>query len=253
MRKVRRVRRNKRVTRRPLKEPLGVNRMYNHPGYRPSAPHIPRENHPFPAVSVIIPAMNEEGRIAAVIAEARAVHPETEVIVVANGCEDQTAIIAERMGAHVLTYTEPLGHDVGRSVGAGSAKGSVLLFTDSDMVIPANELRPYVQAVQRGVDVALNDHTGPIERTEVHRVILAKYTLNSMLGRPDLHGASMTAVPHALSRQALEVIGVEALQVPPKAHVLAIDRGLRVEAVHRVEVGRMNLRAAMAAIHWNGS
>lgn len=208
--------------------------------YRFFEPLIPKQNHPEPLVSVIIPAMNEAGKIAAVIAEARAVHPATEVIVVANGCRDHTEMAAERMGAKVLAFADPLGNDVGRSVGAQAAKGQILLFTDSDMVIPSSGLKPFVHAVQSGVDVALNDYTGPTDRSLVHRVILAKYTLNSMLGRPDLRGASMTAVPHAISRRALQTIGAEILSVPPKAQAAAVCRELRVEAVHRVEVGRLN-------------
>lgn len=239
MRKMQRLRSRRRsISRRPSRESLQPPAIPT--TYRPTEPQIPRENHPHPCVSVIIPAMNEAGKISAVIAEARAVHPETEVIVVANGCKDQTAAVAERMGAKVLSFAEPLGHDVGRSVGAEAAKGRILLFTDSDMVIPSGELRPFVQAVQSGVDVALNDYTGPIDRQPVHRVILAKYTLNSMLGRSDLRGASMTAVPHALSRRALETIGASELSIPPKAQAAAVNRGLRVEAVYRVEVGRLN-------------
>lgn len=239
MRNVQRIRpRRRSVSRRPSRESLQPPAIPT--TYRPMEPQIPRENHPHPCVSVIIPAMNEAGKISAVIAEARAVHPETEVIVVANGCKDQTAAVAERMGAKVLSFAEPLGHDVGRSVGAEAAKGRILLFTDSDMVIPSGELGPFVQAVQSGVDVALNDYTGPIDRQPVHRVILAKYTLNSMLGRSDLRGASMTAVPHALSRRALETIGASGLSIPPKAQAAAVNRGLRVEAVYRVEVGRLN-------------
>lgn len=239
MRKMQRLRpRRKPVSRRPSRESLQPPAIPT--TYRPMEPQIPRENHPHPCVSVIIPAMNEASKISAVIAEARAVHSETEVIVVANGCKDQTAAVAERMGAKVLSFAEPLGHDVGRSVGAEAAKGRILLFIDSDMVIPSGELRPFVQAVQSGVDVALNDYTGPIDRQPVHRVILAKYTLNSMLGRSDLRGASMTAVPHALSRRALETIGASELSIPPKAQAAAVNRGLRVEAVYRVEVGRLN-------------
>lgn len=239
MRKMQRLRPRRRpVSRRPSRETLQPPAIPT--TYRPMEPQIPRENHPHPCVSVIIPVMNEASKISAVIAEARAVHPETEVIVVANGCKDQTAAVAERMGAKVLSFAEPLGHDVGRSVGAEAAKGRILLFTDSDMVIPSGELRPFVQAVQSGVDVALNDYTGPIDRQPVHRVILAKYTLNSMLGRSDLRGASMTAVPHALSRRALETIGASELSIPPKAQAAAVNRGLRVEAVYRVEVGRLN-------------
>ena len=96
----------------------------------------PTGESPHPCVSVIIPAMNEAGKISAVIAEARAVHPETEVIVVANGCKDQTATVAERMGAKVLSYAEPLGHDVGRSVGAEATKGRILLLQTAIWLFP---------------------------------------------------------------------------------------------------------------------
>ncbi len=41
-------------------------------------------------VSVIIPAMNEQKTIGAVVREARHVHPHTEVIVVENGSSDRT-------------------------------------------------------------------------------------------------------------------------------------------------------------------
>ncbi|NMO95228.1 glycosyltransferase family 2 protein [Paenibacillus lemnae] len=196
----------------------------------------------FPEVSVIIPAMNESSRIASVIREARAVHHNTEVIVLANGCSDNTAEVAKAAGAITLCFPEPLGHDVGRSIGAREACGNILLFIDGDMVIHARDLRPYVRAVAGGIDVALNDYTGPIHRKPVHRVILAKYALNAMLGRRDLKGASMTAVPHAISRKALEVIRSEMLSVPPKAQAAAIEAGLTVKAVHKVEVGKLNPR-----------
>lgn len=195
---------------------------------------------PDPVVSVIIPAMNEAVRIAAVVGEARKVHPRTEILVIANGCRDDTAERARAAGARVISYAEPLGHDAGRTVGAREAKGEILLFIDGDMIVPATELMPFVQAVGSGLDIALNDYKGPVDRSPVHRVILAKYTLNAMLGRGDLKGASMTAVPHALSWRALERIGADLLTVPPKAQAAAVLAGLRVEAVHPVSVGKWN-------------
>lgn len=195
---------------------------------------------PDPVVSVIIPAMNEAVRIAAVVGEARKVHPRTEILVIANGCRDDTAERARAAGARVISYAEPLGHDAGRTVGAREAKGEILLFIDGDMIVPVEELIPFVQAVGSGLDIALNDYKGPVHRSPVHRVILAKYTLNAMLGREDLKGASMTAVPHAMSRRALERLGADLLTVPPKAQAAAVLAGLRVEAVHPVCVGKWN-------------
>lgn len=194
-----------------------------------------------PLVSVIIPVMNERRTIRRVIREAFAVHPSTEVIVVANGTTDGSSVIAKRAGARVIEYAEPLGHDVGRAVGAEAARGDVLLFIDGDMVISALRLRPFVNAVLReGVDVALNDYSGPTAKPVVHSVVLAKHALNAMLQRPDLNGTSMTAVPHALSRTALTMVGVESLAIPPLAHAKAIQLGLQVKAVQHVNVGKLN-------------
>lgn len=197
-------------------------------------------HHLTPYLSVIIPVMNERRTIARVIKEAKSVYPNTEVIVVVNGSKDGTKRIVNKQGVKMLSYDGPLGHDVGRSVGAEVARGKVLLFIDGDMVISRTQLRPFVQAVEDGVDVALNDYSGPTHKQLVHGVVLAKHTLNQMLGRPDLKGASMTAVPHAISRKALETIGSEHLSIPPLAHTMAVKNELQVRAVHAVNVGKLN-------------
>lgn len=197
-------------------------------------------NHPNPYVSVIIPAMNEAQTIAGVISRASRVHPRCEVIVVVNGSADQTAEIAHSLGAHVISYERPLGHDAGRSVGAEAAKGEILLFTDGDLVIPAVDLRPFVTAVSGGADIALNDYSGPVRKLSPHPVVLSKHALNILLGRPDLKGCSMTAVPHAISRKALEALGSDLLSRPPMAHAKAVLSGMRVEAAHKVSVGKLN-------------
>ncbi|WP_256217430.1 glycosyltransferase [Paenibacillus sp. OV219] len=198
-----------------------------------------------PVVSVIIPVMNERRTISRVIEQAKLVHPSSEVIVVINGSTDGSAAVAKRKGARVIQFEKPLGHDVGRSVGAAAARGQVLLFIDGDMVIRASELRPYMNAILRdGVDVALNNYSGPTNKANVHSVVLAKHALNAMLGRPDLKGTSMTAVPHALSRRALAAIGTDALAIPPLAHTKAVQQGLAVIPVKRINVGKLNLPRA---------
>ncbi|WP_019422461.1 glycosyltransferase [Paenibacillus sp. OSY-SE] len=196
--------------------------------------------HPHPVVSVIIPVMNERRTISRVIKEAARVHPQTEVIVVCNGTTDGSDRIAAALGVRLLRFPSPLGHDVGRTVGAQAAGGDILLFIDGDMIIPASKLRPFITAVADGIDVALNDYSGPTNKREVHRVVLAKHALNTLLSRPELKGTSLTAVPHAISRRTLDTIGSEALSVPPLAHAMSVLRGLNVKAVHAVDVGKLN-------------
>ncbi len=197
-------------------------------------------NHPEPYVSVIIPAMNEAGTIAGVIAEARKVHPRCEVIVVVNGSTDKTADIATAMGAKVLLFRQALGHDVGRSVGAEAAIGEILLFTDGDLPVTAAQLRPFVAAISSGADVALNDYSGPVRSARPHPVVLSKHALNLLLGRSDLKGCTLTAVPHALSRGALDVLGSSILSKPPLAHAQAVMAGLQVQTAQHVPVGKLN-------------
>lgn len=191
-------------------------------------------------VSVIIPAMNEQKTIGAVIREARRVHPHTEVIVVENGSKDKTAKVAVAAGARVLSFPEPLGHDVGRRIGAEAASGQILLFLDGDIVIPYVRLRPFIQAICAGADVVLNDYHGPVNCTPVHPVVEAKHVLNILSNRADLGGASMTGIPHAISQRALKKIGLKSLEKPPLFQVMSIVSGLRVMAVYGIAVGKMN-------------
>jgi glycosyltransferase involved in cell wall biosynthesis len=193
-----------------------------------------------PTVSVIIPVYNEARTLAKVIRQAYRVHPHTEVIVVVNGSTDGSKSVAARMGARVISFDQPLGHDVGRSIGAMEAKGDILLFFDADFVVPAKEAIPLIKAVQQGVDVALNKYNGITSTSDVHRVVLAKHALNAVLCRPDLQGASMTTIPHAISRKAFKTIGAENLAVPPLAQAIAVQRGLHIKAIQLVPVGLRN-------------
>lgn len=217
----------------------GVHRRFRRPAARPSKAVAGR-------LAVVITARNEAATIGGVIREAQALGPD-ELIVVLNGCTDGSlAAVRAIPGVTILHYPEPLGHDVGRAAGAAVADADILLFLDGDLAIPARRLKPFVDAVRRGADVALNGlgrHLGPFSRWD--DVTRLKAFLNRALGRPDLGAASMTAVPHALSRRAVERLGTAALAVPPKAQALALSGGLNVRIAGSVDViSRNRLREA---------
>lgn len=193
-------------------------------------------------VSAVVPVVDEAASLRLVLAQLRRLGL-AEVIVVANGSGPAVERVAAEGGARLVRCEQRLGHDVGRAVGAARAAGDVLLFLDADLPVPASDLDPFLQAVASGVDVALNridPHVSPAARS--HPVNVAKRFLNCTLGRPELGYASLTAVPHALSRRVLERLGPGALAVPPKALAQAVAAGLRVEAVHPVDVVHGNVR-----------
>jgi glycosyltransferase involved in cell wall biosynthesis len=85
------------------------------------------------AVSVIIPALNEEEPIDAVVREVAATKISAEIIVVDNGSTDQTALRAREAGAKVIS--EP-NRGYGRACMAGvralSRASDIVVFLDGD-------------------------------------------------------------------------------------------------------------------------
>lgn len=192
--------------------------------------------------TAIIAAVDEAATLRGVLSECRRAGI-PRAIVVANGPAEGVAKVAEQAGATVLRYPERLGHDVGRALGAARTSGENLLFLDADLKVQARDLLPFLIALAKGVDVALNRIDPYIPSSaRLHPVNSAKRFLNCALGRPDLGCASLTAVPHALSRRALEALGPAVLAVPPRAQATAVRAGLVVEAVHPVDVVRSNAR-----------
>ncbi|HEY0829483.1 MAG TPA: glycosyltransferase family A protein [Bacilli bacterium] len=188
-------------------------------------------------VAAIVTLMNEEQSITAVLDQLQRL-PLHEIVVVINGSTDESFYKARKYAnATIIHYPQPLGYDVGRAVGAKMAQSDILLFVDGDIPIPAERLVPFVHAIAKGMDVALNDispYVGLFHRRD-HVSIIKEFT-NRSLGRPDLGINSLTAVPHALSRRALDIIGFSNLMVPPKAQASAILQGLKISMPASIDV-----------------
>ncbi|MDF2961179.1 MAG: glycosyl transferase family 2 [Paenibacillus sp.] len=195
------------------------------------------------SVAAIITVMNEENTIGRIMDQLNRL-PFDEVFVIVNGSVDQSFQRARgRTHAVILSYPEPLGHDVGRAVGAKLAQSDICLFLDGDILLQAESLIPFVGGIECGLDVALNNIT-PYMRKFAKRdsVTHIKQFLNASLGRTDLEANSMTAVPHALSRKAVATLGIPSLMVPPKAQALAVHHGLNIGAPGSVDVINSNKR-----------
>jgi glycosyltransferase involved in cell wall biosynthesis len=107
-------------------------------------------------LSVIVPAFNEEKRIAACVSSIRAAlaanaRPELEVetIVADNNSSDATAELARREGARVVF--EPINQiSRARNAGASAATGDWLLFVDADCALSAASVREMLVRIDGG-------------------------------------------------------------------------------------------------------
>lgn len=189
------------------------------------------------SVGAIITVMNEEKTISDVMQQLGRL-PLDEIIVVVNGSTDDSFNrVRNESNAIIVHYPQPLGHDVGRAIGAKAAESDILLFLDGDFSIAAEDLVPFIYGIHQGLDVALNN-ISPYLRlfSSWDSVSMLKEFVNRSMGRADLGANSLTAVPHALSRKAVEAIGCKNLVVPPKAQMIAIRQGLSIGSPVSVDV-----------------
>jgi PII-like signaling protein len=199
-------------------------------------------------VAVVISVMNEEATVMNVLNELQRL-PLDEIVVVVNGSRDATfQKVRGGSKALIVYYPEPLGYDVGRVIGSRLTSSDIIIYVDGDVPVDAEQLLPFIAAIDQGSDVALN-HITPFLHlfSDWDGVSIVKQFMNKAMGRSDLGANSLTAVPHALSRKALETIGIEHLMVPPQAQMLAIAKGLVVSAPWSVDVittNRVNKRNA---------
>ncbi len=105
-------------------------------------------------LSVIIPAFNEAAYLPSTLVSIQRASAhlrdradiDVEVVVVDNNSTDDTAAIAEDMGAVVVC--EPVqGIGRARNCGAGVAKGDVLVFVDADVIVPTTLLEAIYTAM----------------------------------------------------------------------------------------------------------
>lgn len=99
----------------------------------PGPPSLEAPAPPGGSISVIVPTLNESGRIAAALRQLDAANIE-EVIVVDGGSRDGTAAIAASLGA--TTLQAPASRGGQQNLGARHAKGSILLFLHADTALP---------------------------------------------------------------------------------------------------------------------
>jgi glycosyltransferase involved in cell wall biosynthesis len=161
-----------------------------------------------PAVSVIVPALNEEKYIGYVFDGLKAqTFRDFETIVVDGGSKDRTREIARRNGARVVVERRK-GIGRARNSGAKVARGDVLVFLDADTKASRGLLRAYLGAFKDPRNVAATGPILPLEKANRrmnlgYRVVSIALVKSSIVfGRPSVVGSNF-----AVRRGVFEKVG----------------------------------------------
>lgn len=206
-----------------------------------STEHEPPLGEPLAAVRriAIVPALNEERSLGALIAELNALDPGLEVVVVSDGSTDRTAEVAAEAGAHVVRLAFNIG--IGGAVQTGfrfaHERGYELAVRlDGDGQHDPAELRAVVAPVAAGeADIAIGSRfigEGGYRSSAARRVgirVLAR-VVSSIAGS---RLTDTTSGFQALSRRAIALYAAELPHDYPEVEglVMALRHGLRVTEV----------------------
>jgi len=121
---------------------------------------IRRDRPPAPGdhrLTVVMPAYEEGGRVAASVAAVRAALDDIdlEILVADDGSTDDTAQQAEEAGARVVRLEHNRGKGAAVRAGMLAATGRTVAFTDVDLAYPPEQLRTLLAGVEDGWDVVV--------------------------------------------------------------------------------------------------
>ena len=136
-------------------------------------------------ISVVIPCLNEEEAVGAVVDQAWAGIKRSgrdgEVIVVDNDSADRSADVAAEHGATVVEETRR-GYGSAYLAGLARARGEYIVMGDADSTYPIDELVPFVERLEDGDDLVL----GSRFKGTIHGDAMP--WLNRRVGNPILTG-----------------------------------------------------------------
>lgn len=134
------------------------------------------------AVSVIIPAFDEETGVAEVVAEVRELlrrhNSPTEIVVVDDGSRDATARVATQAGARVIRHRSNRGYGAALKTGISAARHDTIAIIDADGTYPAEPI-PRLLAELENADMVVGARTGKHVKVPLVRRP-AKWALNHL-------------------------------------------------------------------------
>lgn len=106
-------------------------------------------------ISVVLPAKNESAAIEQTIKKIQQLNMIDEIIVVNDGSTDTTQLVAESVGAKVITHPYSKGNGAAIKTGARNAIGDLIIFMDADGQHDPNDIPKLIEKIEQGYDLVV--------------------------------------------------------------------------------------------------
>ena len=122
-------------------------------------------------VSIVIPAKNEEGGLAAFLPKLTKIYPDYEILVVNDGSTDNTLQVCESNSVRVISHLYSKGNGAAIKSGARSARGDVIVFMDGDGQHAPEDVRRLVDELNDGFDLVVGARKALKDQANIFRGI----------------------------------------------------------------------------------
>lgn len=150
-------------------------------------------------ISIVVPAHNESAVIGRTLTQWMAASDEIDVVVVCNGCTDDTAKIARRFGPSVqVVETDVIGKIHALNIGDRISAGFPRIYVDADIVMSLDTIRALAKRLERG-DVLAAAPTADLDLTDCPWPVRKYYEIRSKLpsSREGIGGSGVYALSEA--------------------------------------------------------
>lgn len=120
-------------------------------------------------VSIVLPAKNEAQNIGELLLKLTALNVASEILVINDGSTDNTAEIAQNLGARVITHPYSLGNGAAVKTGARNAMGSILIFMDADGQHDPDDIPALLDKLNTGYDMIVGARHPSSQSSNVRR------------------------------------------------------------------------------------
>ncbi|MDD2200866.1 MAG: glycosyltransferase family 2 protein [Firmicutes bacterium] len=197
-------------------------------------------------VAAIVPAYNEEPRIASVLDVVRASPLVDEIIVVDDGSDDDTSEVARVHGAKVIRLGENTGKGGAVAKGLEATLGDVILFLDADLIgLTVEHVNALIEPVCHGeADMTIGIFGNGRAATDLAQALTPWLSGQRAIRRDALEGLELDiarfGVEAVLTRHARELdLKVVDVKLPGLTHVMKEEK-----------MGTMRGMASRARMYW---